>query len=323
MNLEGIFYLTLSALLLGIAASFLSACCQYPFLRWLDRGASEKFSSTFWMGLALVPLFFGMLISILSVASGWLSTVGWIADHCRQHPGHPHLCLRHIGENPPGGYLFWVTLAVVLVALVPPLHRSRKALSAWREALLSANSPNGAQGAYSVIQSKIPAAFTAGILAPRPFFTQGALDVLSPNEQAIVVSHEREHVRKKDPLRLFILTSCGHWLPGISLIRRHWQRMAELECDQKAVEAGFSAESVAATIVKLKKAGMGQLVQDGCPACDGQDLRFRVERLLTGHTPTWSGWPVATGLIGTVSMLILFFPAVHHSLETCLGWIAR
>jgi hypothetical protein len=84
-------------------------------------------------------------------------------------------------------------------------------------------------------------AFTAGVLRPRIYLSQGALAALEPHQLNAVVAHEAHHVRRRDPLRLFmarIVVDGLFFLPVLGQLSRQLEALAELAADSAAAEAG-------------------------------------------------------------------------------------
>lgn len=315
------FYLILSASVVGMLAAWSSLILLWPALKKIGK-ASTEFSSGFWFGMGTLPAVIGLLAGVLALGSGLFSATGWITDHCSEHGGHPHLCVSHIGTNPPEGALFWsITtgiFALVLYVGFRGYRSSSRVNSSLRKSAVR-------QGSFYLFPSRIVAAFTAGLLSPKPFLSAGAEGQLGPEEKAVILAHEEEHIRRKDPLRLLILRFCERLFPGMSVARRRWEGMAELECDQAAVRAGFSAHLIAGTILKMQKANQPYRSLSGVLSYAGNDgsesLRIRIASLVSKPPQP----------VGTAPLLVLFaillgislglFLEIHHALETVLGWL--
>ena len=322
------FYLLVSCALIGLAVCWSAALLQYPFVSWACRVNLKRFSSSFWFTWGILPIVLGSFVVLFGCTFGWLSSIGWLPDHCTQHPGHPHLCLAHISQIPPGGGLFWgVALFCWIVLSQAAVRLFQRYLSTHQ--LLRDASPAetvARQGvSFALLPSRFPAVFTAGLFFPRLYLTKTAFELLNHEEQAIVLSHEREHIRRKDPLRLLLLTFCEYWLPGVRHIRRRWQRMAEIECDRASVRDGFSADRVALTILKLQRAGSEWRPQALTLAYSAQDsltLRLRIESLVCDRRDGIGQAPILLGCVALCLFLILHSSEVHHGLETFLGWLS-
>lgn len=310
-----------SAFVLAALAVWISGILSYLFLRWFSEYRSH-FSSRFWFAAGLFPASVGAIIGLLALASGWLSARHWIPDHCLEHRGHPHLCLTHIGQFAPGGPLFWliVTVAAVCVGCAVV------SISFANSALLKIPNASAEKDGFYIYPNRAPAAFTAGLLSPRPYLSSHAAEQLNSEEKAVILAHEREHILRRDPLRLLILQLLERSVPGGSYIRSQWQSANELECDEAALRKGFSAQLIAETILKLQRATQAYLHAGSTLHYAGQQkgdfLKFRIEALFhDGEKFSVGVKPVLLSLGVLLIVSLAFFGDVHHMLETVLGWL--
>jgi len=121
------------------------------------------------------------------------------------------------------------------------------------------------------------------------------------------------------------LQFCERWLPGLRYVRLKWQDMAELECDQAAMQAGFSTEFIARTILKLQRMTQGYLLDEGLLSYVGdQDaggLKLRLQSLILGPRDSIGASPVLLLVTIWVIGSLVFFIEIHHISETLLGWL--
>lgn len=83
-------------------------------------------------------------------------------------------------------------------------------------------------------------AFCAGCVRPRVYLTSGALTRLGGRELRAVLAHERQHARRRDPLRTAAARVLGEALFFLPAARRLGERssaLAELSADEAAVRA--------------------------------------------------------------------------------------
>lgn len=81
-------------------------------------------------------------------------------------------------------------------------------------------------------------AFTVGLLAPRIYLAQELCQRLSPDQLRAVIGHEGAHVRRHDPLRLFLLRllACTlFWIPALRRLEEDVRDEAEVLADDCAV----------------------------------------------------------------------------------------
>ncbi len=101
--------------------------------------------------------------------------------------------------------------------------------------------------------------------------------------------------------------------------------MAELECDQAAVRAGFAPHFVAQTILKMLKANRLKSSPAGVLNYAGdnssENLRVRIGSLISGRPQPTGAAPLGILLGALLGIGFGFLLEVHHALETVLGWL--
>ncbi len=332
MSINSILYLLSSAIVIGFCVAWVAALIQYLLLKTLstlNKASLSRRSSNFWFTLGVLPLSLGSLLILFSVVFAWLTSARYLYDHCLQDQGHPHLCFSHISHNPPGGLIFWGILSLGLVtAFVSGARVYRLTLSTRRlvAGAIFSQSLTDDRGQVSVLPSALPAAFTAGLFAPRSYLTLAAMAKLSQEEMSIVLSHELEHARNKDPLRMLVLRICESWLPGARLILRRWEMRREVECDSASIRSGFRPTRVAKAILKLQEALATFRTQGAVLAYSATDIcsvEYRVHSLLSGGSEDKSGGHPVLWVTVTILVTLLFgYDSIHHLLESFVGWLS-
>jgi len=131
-------------------------------------------------------------------------------------------------------------------------------------------------------------AVTYGLVRPRILVSTGLAAALSPAEISAVLAHEREHLCRRDPLRmlaarLFAAWGCylpaARWLAGRANLRR------ELAADRAA--AGSAGRGVlAGALLKLAAGPACPAVAAASSAGDGhRSLEARITQLEAGRPP--------------------------------------
>lgn len=95
-------------------------------------------------------------------------------------------------------------------------------------------------------------AFTAGWWRPRVYVARELAAFLAPDQLALVLRHEQQHVVRRDPLRLSLLRSLSHtlfWVPGLRALADQAAEEAEILADDAA--AGGAPLRLARTILAL------------------------------------------------------------------------
>jgi Zn-dependent protease with chaperone function len=169
-----------------------------------------------------------------------------------------------------------IVAAIALCAIGSELRAARRL--ARRLAQLD---PTPRYGVF-MIDDERAEAFCAGLLRPRVYVTTGALARLDEQAFDAVLMHEREHARRRDPLRLAtsrVIARSLFFLPAIRELRRGQKLLAEASADESAVIAAAGDRSaVARAILNFSDAADA----GGSAGAD----RARVDYLL-GEAPGW------------------------------------
>ena len=313
----GAVYLIASIVVLALVATWGVAILLCPLIKVLKRRSAADFSSGFWFLLAVLPLFAGATMGLISFGASLLKTVGWIVDHCSAHPGHPHLCWTHLEQSFTPGVVFWGILAGGLSLFGYNVYRIVWPVWAFNRNLKAVGDPNG----FAIVRSKTPCAFVAGIFRPRVYLTDSAENLLTPRERAIVLTHEREHIRRWDTFRSLLIDISARLFPGFGAVREKWTTASEVECDRASLRVGASPEEVSMTILKFARA-FGSLERTGALAYSGGSeakLRLRIESLLRDQSSGRSWILPSAALFTLIGYLLVEFSGTHHALETILG----
>lgn len=95
-----------------------------------------------------------------------------------------------------------------------------------------------ALGDARVIKDGRPIAFCAGFLRPSIYVSTGALSALDEEALDALLEHEREHSRRRDPLRLAVSRVLIHalfFVPGRGALSTRLESLIELSADEHAV----------------------------------------------------------------------------------------
>ena len=135
----------------------------------------------------------------------------------------------------------------------------------------------------------MPPIATVGLLRPRVVIADGLDDTLDPEAMAAALAHERVHVRRRDPLRIWLaqLATDLQW-PNPSARQRfqRWLASLELARDEEARLEGASGADLAAAVVAVAKMerlepGTVMAALTGAEA----SLKSRIRRLLDPLPP--------------------------------------
>ena len=114
----------------------------------------------------------------------------------------------------------------------------------------------GIGGRLVVVADQIPFAFCAGSLFPSVYVSEGLLAILSLTEIEAVLRHEASHLRRRDPLRLFLielLRSIFAPFPIIETLSDRVRVGIELAADRAAL-AIVPMPTLASALVKVVRA---------------------------------------------------------------------
>jgi Zn-dependent protease with chaperone function len=283
-------------------------------------------SSSTWFLIGMSPLLGGLAVAGGCLTSAVLKGFSVIPDHCRLHPGHPHLCWTHADLVGPSGILLFGTVVLLglVLASIWSVGRSlclvRGTLRAYGIAIRHDEVTFDSHGVRAVT-SELPAAFVAGLLKPRIYLTSAAIRLLGPEELRIVVTHEWEHIRRRDPLKLTLLRLTSRLFPGFRRIEERWRMAAELECDWACLEQGFHPTQISGTILKLARSVQSYSSRPVLAYAPGSEvvLRERVERLLSGVGPRNSGGYRWIFVVTLSALAACALSSMHHLLESVLG----
>ncbi len=307
------------ALALLVAMAWPVLCA--PLKRRAARGRPRRIES-----ILIAPLIAMLVLPLLCLLPSLASVVVPAWDHCLIHNDHAlHLCFTHLPAVSgtvvaAGGATLLGLMAAVLGTIAWRGFRSSQVV-----ARLAGVGMNDARSEVARLDTDRCVAFTLGLLRPRVYVSEGLRRRLTPAHWAVVLSHERAHARRRDPLRGLLLraTSMLH-LPGIRrrLLELH-ELAVERSCDEIAVEEnGGDRIAAAETLLALERLATPRPARavDSFGAA-GAHLEVRVRALLAEpddprtrmHART--SWLLGLGFVGLAS-------PVHHLVEHGLeSWL--
>jgi Zn-dependent protease with chaperone function len=181
--------------------------------------------------------------------------------------------------------------------------------------------------------SGMPLLALIGVVRPRLILSRRVVEVLSPEQLEVALSHEQAHEVSRDNLKRLLVVLAPGVLPfvnGFSGLEHEWERAIELAADDHAT-AGEVGRSVALAealirVARLSNSEAGVSLASSLCARN-QDLASRVHRLLglEAATAPWTRatafpWKFSLVLLG-LSLLLLrpdvLYP-VHGLLESLL-----
>lgn len=204
------------------------------------------------------------------------------------------------GRTPPGveqGLAAgWAVLsALVLLVLVTVHLRLRRARRHWPAARL-----------HGVPVRVAPAVGPAVVGLTRPeIVVPRWLLSLGRREQELVLAHEHEHVRARDPLLLALgwgAVALVPWHPAAWWMLSRLRLAVELDCDRRVLGQGAATAAYGALLIDL--AGQGSGFHVGAPAlADSASHLERRLRTMTSHRARFAA--ARTGALGALALLAL------------------
>ncbi len=291
-----------------------------PLVRRYARSKALAGQLSHLIAVAWLPQLVGVVVVAGCYTPSLLARFDWIHDHCHAHGGHIHLCVNHV-QAAGAGTLGWalVTFAAAwggsgLVALARGVQRGfvfQRAL-----ALFATNTA----GDHRVVDTPAALSLTTGVWSPQIFVTQGLLDKLTPQQQTVMLEHERCHVRERHAL--FKLIAAVGGVAYRPPTRRALVAEVALACERRSDEAAAHAIDdrleVASTLLVGRRA-LRDTQLHAVLALAGSNLRERVLMLTDRDGAPASSWPALTAALAVIGVGLVLGYALHHTMETALS----
>jgi beta-lactamase regulating signal transducer with metallopeptidase domain len=191
----------------------------------------------------------------------------------------------------------WGALSIaLLVAFASVQLRYRRQRAQW---------PNGVVHGTSVriatdVGPAVVGVTNAEIVIPQWLLTRDSV------EQQLVLSHELEHVRARDPLLLSLaqlIVILLPWHPAVWWMASRLRLAVELDCDQRVLQRGASARDYGSLLIDLTDQRLGFPAALPAFSCRPSHL----ERRLVAMTPKPMRYPLirvlCTGAIASLALL--------------------
>ncbi len=155
---------------------------------------------------------------------------------------------------------------------------------------LAGNAARDEKGFYI---SRISAPITIGLLRPRILLPMESRD-WDPEKLSVVLVHEKEHVRRRDPLTewLSLLNRCIYWFHPLAWwLCARLSALAEQSCDEAVIAGGYDRIGYAEHLLDFARCvkQRGALVTAWGSSLHGSTLALRIRRIVTvGQSPAIS-----------------------------------
>lgn len=318
-SLAGLTFLAAGAL----AAAAVVGLWRRPLLRLAPKARHGVLAS-----LALLPLLSAVALSFTVSLPSLVSLAFPELDHCATHDdGHAHLCFVHLPSAPVSvTALCFLTfcgtyLGLRCLLLAVPLYRGCRLV----RALASTGTPL-VEG-VTLIESERPLCMAAGLGARRILVSRGLWAAIGGPERAVVLAHERAHLRRRDALVTSALRLCAPLhVPSVARwLARELEIAAEQVCDEAAAAEAGDRMLVAETILRVEQmtraAGPApRLAGAGFGSCA---VVRRVEALLAEPSAPGPQRLWRPGVVLGTLLLILGADTLHHTTESLLSLVAQ
>jgi beta-lactamase regulating signal transducer with metallopeptidase domain len=190
----------------------------------------------------------------------------------------------------------WLLLSLVALVLLSVVHlRIRRARREWAEAELFGTrvriAPDVGPAVVGVVRPQI--------VVPRWLLSR------SPSEQALVLAHEREHLRGRDHLLLSagcMMVALMPWHPVAWWMLSRLRLAIELDCDARVLRRGVPVRTYGTLLIDLADRCSGFRVGATALADEGSHLERRLLAMKTGRTKRSL---LRAGVLGTAATLAL------------------
>lgn len=175
-----------------------------------------------------------------------------------------------------------------------------------------------------VLDSQLPAAFSAGIFLPRCYVTTGLIERVSETDLKIILDHERAHIRHKDTQKKLLFSLFAFLYP--KPVARGANRLFSLASEQLAdaqVRTSYGNFDIAQTLVKvarLQRHSGGNLHPAMVSHFAEDDIDLRIRALVFPETPQLLPWGQCLLLLGLITLLsTVGVDVLHHSIEAAFS----
>lgn len=163
----------------------------------------------------------------------------------------------------------------------------------------------GLEGGVLEISGERAGVFCAGFIRPRLYVAARAVQALEREELRAVLEHERYHLERRDPLRMFIaelVLWCLRFVPGIKRMYEEFRTSVELAADEAAIERLGSNRALSSALLRLLSQHGGTRVAAPVGVAYFGVTDRRIEHLLGEHQPRSRRTFVVFALVGFLAL---------------------
>ena len=273
------------------------------------------------LACSLAPLCVVLLLSALVLVPSLASSLGFLSDHCHQDVNpFAGSCLPHrpVPLHDVLGWWVSILLAGIFLRFLFVLSRDFEDMDEILRGLKHGTKVHWGRG-VDVVDSATPLAMSAGYPEARIFVSSTLIENLSDAQLAVVLAHERAHIRRHDVAKnLIARTASVLHFPAV----RRWL-LADLSlaienaCDEQTTEAVGDRLHVAETIVHVERLfGVRSPGQGAMVSMTDSSVPGRVNLLLAREPHAACRWcfPILGMIVVCLALLATTDP-LHHFLE--------
>lgn len=287
-----------------------------PGARWTRRaprlGVIAWQAASLAVPISLVLAGAVLALPIFTTASGDLAALlGACEFMLRDHYETPGGVLVHVA-GATGAAMLMARIGYTLVVQLLTVRRDR-VRQRRRVALVGRD---GLDPGVRLVDDPRPAVFCIPGRRPDIVMTTGAVSMLSPQQRALALAHERAHLAGRHDLALVVSTVLRQAMPRINLFALAEAEIAvlvEMHADDRAT-LGNDRRELATALVAL---ALGEKPA-GVVAVNGGCAVQRVNRLLERTTVVPASQRYSISLIATAVILMPLLIAVAPALETAI-----
>ena len=278
------------------------------------------------LGCSLIPLCVILLLSALVLLPSFANELGLVAEHCHQlATGNSLDCAPH-RPVPLHNILGWWISILVAGVFLRFLFLLSNDFDAIAEILrsLEISTKYRLAGDVDVVESKRPLAITAGYPRSRIFLSSYLVENLSTAQLAVVLAHERAHIRRHDIVKTLVARTLSilHFPAVRRWLLRDLSLAIEHACDEHTTRTIGNRAYVADTILSVERLfARCRRQHAGAFSVAGSNIPSRIEMLLAGRRLAARHWrPAVFGIF--VVCLVIFATAdpLHHFIEIGFAW---
>jgi len=108
----------------------------------------------------------------------------------------------------------------------------------------------------TVLEDRLPLAFTGGFLKPRVFISRKLVDILTEKELRAVILHEVHHQKSKDPLKglaVSFISDFLFFLPVSRFLKKIYHLTSEMTADAHSISSQADPLDLVGSLLKVQK----------------------------------------------------------------------